>query len=167
MHPEFQSQFTPIHLPNPPQLVQSQDNLLFIGSCFGQNMHQKLSNLGFSSYYAPFGVVFNPHSIAQQLLSLQQPTEPMHQHQNQYFSFNHHHQLRSSNQQQLQQQITQLKQQFAQKLQTAHQVFISLGSAWVYTHQHQIVANCHKIPQSAFQNTCSPKPRLYRVYKPP
>ena len=41
-----------------------------IGSCFSENIAKHLASLGVKTFSNPFGVVYNPYSIYQQLLHI-------------------------------------------------------------------------------------------------
>ena len=68
--------------------------MLFLGSCFSDNISQKLADSGFAITSNPFGVLYNPSSIKsaiEQLLSQTTITEEdLIYHQGLYHSFWHH-----------------------------------------------------------------------------
>ncbi len=96
MHPKYQKQFTPLAIEPNPNIVLN-ETIGFIGSCFAQNIGKKLSELSYPSFQSPFGVVFNPVSIAKVLQSLDTSEEPWEQTNEGYFSLNHHHLLKNKN----------------------------------------------------------------------
>ena len=69
MHLNYQKQFTTLKIDKHPTIGLNQ-SIGFIGSCFAQNMGLKLDDLGYPQFQSPFGVVFNPVSIANILKSL-------------------------------------------------------------------------------------------------
>ena len=46
------------------QQMSHQQGVLLIGSCFSEHIYGKLNNLKFTTDTNPFGIVFNPKSIA-------------------------------------------------------------------------------------------------------
>jgi hypothetical protein len=50
--------------------ITHQDGVLLIGSCFSEHIGARLNDLKFNVHSNPFGIVFNPKSIAILLLSL-------------------------------------------------------------------------------------------------
>ena len=41
------------------------NNLLFVGSCFAENMCAKMNYYKFNSLLNPFGILYNPDSVGQ------------------------------------------------------------------------------------------------------
>ena len=69
-------------------------NILFMGSCFSDNIGNKLQRLKFQVDVNPFGVLYNPASVTQAinlLLDKESFSETDLQFRNElWFSFNHH-----------------------------------------------------------------------------
>ena len=55
---------TLLHSPSPTPINHAHQ-LLLIGSCFTEHIGQKLCERKFNTLINPFGIVYNPHSIAQ------------------------------------------------------------------------------------------------------
>ncbi len=137
-------------------LINHQDKLLMIGSCFAENIGEKLIENKFQLLLNPFGVLYNPASIAQCLNNLvfkeKFTEEDVFFHNEEWFSFQHHSDFSHSNQQDC---LRNINQQFlASKafLKTADFLLITLGSSIAYQLKstRQIVANCHKLPADTF-----------------
>ncbi|MCF0209516.1 MAG: GSCFA domain-containing protein [Bacteroidaceae bacterium] len=62
---------TPITIPSSQIKIQPQDNLLFVGSCFAENIGKRFAENGFIATVNPFGVMYNPISILHTLDKLQ------------------------------------------------------------------------------------------------
>jgi GSCFA family len=131
--------------------------LLCVGSCFAENIGQKLENSKFSTFINPFGISYNPVSIAEclsQLIENQLFTkENIFQQGEFWHSFSHHgHFSKMSSEETLTGINAQL---LAARVffKTTKKIIITLGSANVFVHQKtgKIVANCHKVPQQAFE----------------
>jgi hypothetical protein len=151
MHLNYQKQFTTLKIDKHPTIGLNQ-SIGFIGSCFAQNMGLKLDDLGYPQFQSPFGVVFNPVSIANILKSLKKEEEPWGSVDEEFFSFNHHHKLRHASFEALKAKVKSEKALFLNQLKSAKHLFISIGSAWCYKliEREIIVANCHKLPQKEF-----------------
>lgn len=144
--------FTPA---SPAKQLNYLQPMLLTGSCFADEIALYMQQHHFNVVAQPFGTVFNPVSIAQQLQRIIRKqlftSEELHQHQELWHSWLHHTQF---NHQQREEALANMNAH----LEEAHQhiqhpetvVWITLGSAYAYVHQNKIVANCHKYPQSQF-----------------
>ncbi len=54
---------TEIKIDPNPNKISYQSKILLIGSCFSNNIGEKLTNLKFNTNINPFGVLYNPVSI--------------------------------------------------------------------------------------------------------
>ncbi|MDF4203954.1 GSCFA domain-containing protein [Maribacter sp. SA7] len=136
--------------------IDYSSQLLLIGSCFSENMGAKLAYYKFQSLQNPFGILFHPlaiENLIQKAVNQELFTEEdVFSANEQWHSFNAHSSLSNPSKEQI---ITDLNTAVATtsiQLQTATHIVITLGTAWVYrkTSSNQVVANCHKIPQSNF-----------------
>ena len=133
------------------------DSLVFLGSCFADEVGTLCRGLGFDALVNPFGVLYNPASIAQSVERLGSG-EPFTQDdviavgEGQYCTFSHNTAFWQSDE-------TRLLESVNKGLETAHERFlgakwivISLGTSWVFRHKemHQVVSNCHKLPARQF-----------------
>lgn len=135
--------------------LNHQHNLWFIGSCFSEHISQRLKNRKFQVESNPFGILYNPISIFQLLENiLAEKTyqkADLIQHNSIWSCFDFHSDMSAENSQQLLDKVNASIIKQKQLLTTTHRLFISLGTAWVYTFEEKIVANCHKIPSTQFQ----------------
>ena len=128
------------------------DNFLLIGSCFSENIGQKMSQSKFNIGINPFGILYNPISIAHNLswlLSKEFFTEQhLVQHQGFWHSFFHHSQFSSTSVIETRNKINKSLKQARTQLANSQYLFLTLGTAKVFRYRttNQIVANCHKIP---------------------
>jgi hypothetical protein len=146
---------TPVHIDPPPHLIDYESRILLTGSCFSENIGNKMNQAKFRVLSNPFGVLYNPASVSGALLRIIS-AKVYHEtdlcfHQGLYFSFDHHSRYSRP-------VAADCIKEINKELETAHQflkessfLFISLGSALVYHHETKgIVANCHKIPGNRF-----------------
>lgn len=54
---------TPIIIPASPVKIFPQDSILFVGSCFADNIGKRFADNGFRAMVNPFGVMYNPVSV--------------------------------------------------------------------------------------------------------
>jgi hypothetical protein len=133
------------------------DHFLGVGSCFVEEMGQRLRDLKFSIQFNPQGIVFNPASVALSLERMLVPkkyqAEELFQHQGLWHSFDHHGRFSFSSPEDTLHHIHQAQTAGQIQLQKASVLMLTLGSANVWQHlaQERIVSNCHKLPGSMFQ----------------
>ncbi|MBS1535811.1 MAG: GSCFA domain-containing protein [Bacteroidetes bacterium] len=137
--------------------IDYQANILCLGSCFAQNMGEKFDYYKFQNSCNPFGIIFNPvslESIIKRAVNYQKFTaDDLFFYNERWQCFELHSEMCGTEPEDLLLQLNSVLEQFHQDLQKATHFIITLGTAWVYRHlaSQQIVANCHKVPQSEFQ----------------
>lgn len=153
-----------LQLPVSPYSIDHQDKILMVGSCFTEHIFTKLHQLKFNAHSNPFGIVFNPQSIYQQLKRIVHAQEFGHDDdfvfgQQLWHAWEAHGSLSRENKRELIQELNHTLHQWKQHLNHAKCLIITLGSAFAYQHQssHQWVANCHKIPQKEFEKHLIPQ----------
>ena len=140
-----------------PFSISHQDHLLCLGSCFAQHIGTRLQNNHFSTVLNPFGILYNPASIAhalQQLLRQKKMgTSDLFQNQGIWYSFAHHGHFSDPDPELALQKINEASQEGQQQLQKTTRLLITLGTAQVFQYKAsgQIVANCHKLPAKEFR----------------
>ncbi len=148
---------TPVEIPEIPWKTGYQRKNVLLGSCFTENIGNRLNELCFNVDLNPFGIVYNPASIA---LSLQRlikgesfgPAE-LSEHNGLWHSFMHHGHFSSFNQEETLEKINHRFNLSAEYVKNADFLFITLGTAWIYELKSSgaVVANCHKIPSTEFR----------------
>ncbi|MBK7129940.1 MAG: GSCFA domain-containing protein [Crocinitomicaceae bacterium] len=138
-----------------PGLITYGKKLFFTGSCFADEIGNRLTNLGFDTCTNPSGILFNPVSLADYFYDAVNSTfdaELIVQRDDLFFHYGYHSKLFAQSKQDLQDQIQQMLLQTKARLLSADTIVITLGTAWVYRHTltGKVVANCHKIPQKEF-----------------
>jgi hypothetical protein len=129
---------------------------ILIGSCFTENVGQKLIQDKFPTLLNPFGILYNPASIKRcfQILTEGQycSEDDLHQRDGLWFSYDHHGSFSRADKAACLSGINNELESSRQMLQNARIAFITLGTSWVYRlkSNEQIVANCHKVPAREF-----------------
>ena len=148
---------TELTVPESPKKIALQTNVLTLGSCFAEVIGTKLVDNKIPTLANPFGTLFNPLSITKLLhhaLDETLPDELLYvEHQGVWFHYDFHSSLWGRTQDELRQRLFAILQEVKQWLQQTDVLIITLGTAFVYRHlsSGQLVANCHKTPNSAFQ----------------
>ena len=129
---------------------------MFFGSCFSENIGQKLIDLKFKVDINPFGILYNPESIASSLKLLLNnrifTEDDLFLDQGLWNSFYHHSRFSDVNREVVLEKINSRIQHSTEFLREADFLVITFGTAWVYEliDTGQIVSNCHKIPAKQF-----------------
>jgi hypothetical protein len=136
--------------------INYRQKLLFMGSCFSEHIAGKLAHLGFDVVPQPSGIVFNPVSLAKPFL--QMAHDPAYHavdllHHDLWYSKFHHGSFSATIREELLEKLNHTHEDFKAHIKTSAFLFVTFGSAWVYKwiETGEIVANCHKIPQSNFR----------------
>ncbi|SHI34301.1 GSCFA family protein [Tangfeifania diversioriginum] len=130
---------------------------LFMGSCFTENIGGKMAALKYDVDINPFGILYNPLSVANALELLLQKKkfthEDLFQHNGLWHSFYHHSRFSSSDANVALENINTRIETSAEYLEKAEFLFVTFGTAWVYEYIQtgQTVSNCHKIPAAKFK----------------
>lgn len=130
--------------------------IMLIGSCFSQEIGNKLNQCGFNTTINPFGTLFNPHSLVACLNHIIRNKKFTSADFFEHNGFWHSYKLHSSfSGQHLNDCIANVNRSISEGhtfLSTADTLIITFGSAWIYQliENDTIVANCHKVPQQLF-----------------
>lgn len=130
---------------------------MFLGSCFTENIGENMQRLCFDTDINPFGILYNPVSIArslQRLLSgLSFSREELFHQDGLWHSFMHHGRFSHADPHTALKGINDRFNQSAATLRTADFLFITLGTSWIYELKRtgEVVANCHKVPADEFR----------------
>lgn len=150
---------TPVQVEKADFDINHQSKMLLIGSCFAENIGNKLSNLKYNTLINPFGIIYNPNSIATLLSRVLQQNEftenNLHKNSELWFSFEHHSFLNSLNKTQHLKKINKILKETRQFLKTTNVLILTFGTAFVYKYKpdDSIVANCHKVPNTQFEKS--------------
>ena len=149
--------FTEIQIPEFPDQMDYSKSMMLFGSCFSENIGQKLIDLKFEVDMNPFGILYNPESIANSLrILLEKKTfteADLFHDQGLWNSFYHHSRFSDVDQSMTLEKINNRISSSHEFLKKADFLVITFGTAWVYELRKtgQIVSNCHKIPAAEFK----------------
>lgn len=129
---------------------------LFIGSCFAENIGQKMKNHKFDVHINPNGILYNPKSILNALEQLLNNTptdkESLFFTNEQWNSWEHHSSFSLPDKEAFIKRIDQQKKASSAYLKQANWLIVTFGAAYIYKHINsgRYVGNCHKVPQQQF-----------------
>lgn len=148
---------TIVDIPSFPWQTGYRKKNMFIGSCFTENVGKQMAGLKFDTDINPFGILYNPWSVANAMRFLMQEKEfeenDLVEHNDLWHSFYHSGKFSEPEKKQTLKRINSRTKQSSLYLRNSHFLFITFGTAWVYRYKKtgQIVSNCHKIPATHFE----------------
>ena len=135
------------------------EKIMMLGSCFTENIGERLTRGMFDVDINPFGTLYNPASIAKSIDRLLEEREfskeELFEYQGTWHSFAHHSRFSSSNPDTVLERINERFHKAADNLRRARHLIVTFGTAFVFSLEEngEIVANCHKLPAARFRRT--------------
>ncbi len=137
--------------------IGHQSKLMLVGSCFAENIGWRMQRLKFQVDLNPFGILYNPQSIAKSLRLLMDgktyTQADLFEHDGVWHSFDHHSRFSSTDPKEVLDGINRQVVSSSQHLKESDFLILSLGTAWIFELKRtgQIVSNCHKLPAAEFK----------------
>lgn len=147
---------TEIKLKEENNQIDYNSNILLLGSCFAQNIGDKIAYFKFQNLQNPLGILFNPVVIERLVLNAidKKPftDETVFFHNGRWHSFDAHSSLSAVSKETLIQHLNDAAKKTRHSIEKASHIVVTLGTAWIYTHKapNKVVASCHKLPQNEF-----------------
>ena len=136
--------------------IKPEDKIVTFGSCFADNIAGKFIEYKFRTLKNPFGVLYNPVSIANSVKIIYDKIlfseKDLIFHQGEYHSFYHHSSFSSDNPANVINRINAGISSAHNFIKGANLIVLTFGTAWVYEYieTNEVVSNCHKIPANKF-----------------
>lgn len=139
--------------------VSLNDKIVILGSCFADNMGQKMVDLGFDVCLNPFGTLYNPVSVCNSVARLtsgipfsKDECVQMGAGAGLVCSFSHHTSFARRTEDEFLQVANASLKEALLRWKAASKVIITLGTAWIYeyTRSGETVSNCLKIDAKEF-----------------
>ena len=143
--------------------IGKQEGILLLGSCFADEMGERLAAAGYKVMANPFGTLYNPVSIAQAMQIIGDETfTPLAKEDTELFTYGIDCKRFGSylfNTKASRESPEEFLSYANSTIEAARHFFkesatiiVTLGTAWVYKHigKQMIVANCHKVPAKEF-----------------
>lgn len=151
---DYTSLFMPVQIPASSWKIGYDDQILLMGSCFADSMCAKLHEHYFRVEGNPFGVLYNPASIAMaiEMARKSQTIEDkdLVEHGGLWHSMAHHGVFSDIDMAVVLDKCNGSIVALRQALENATVITITFGTAWVYEYAGKVVGNCHKIPANQF-----------------
>lgn len=148
---------TEVYVKTFPHKLNHTGKILMLGSCFAGNIGEQMANAKFNVCINPFGVIYNPASVASCMdimLKNQPVTEnDLQQHNDLYYNFHFHSSFSCLDKHHAIYKMNKSKDTGLEFLKKAEYIIITFGSAIAYKHTEKniIAANCHKLPNYKFE----------------
>lgn len=148
---------TPVFIPESNKKINHQTNVMFMGSCFTENIGQYLKKFKFNVDINPFGILYNPISVSSGINILKEKVSftgtDLHFNNDLFHSFYHHGDFSDISPQVALEKINSRIEDSSAFLNNADFLFITLGTSFVYKHKKlkKVVSNCHKFSADIFE----------------
>jgi len=163
--------FTEIDIPEFPSKMDYSKSMMLMGSCFTENIGQILLDLKFDVDMNPFGILYNPESIANSLKILLEKRifteKDVFRDHGLWNSSYHHSRFSDIDRDVCLQKINDRIVSSTEFLKKADFLILTFGTAWVYELKStgKIVSNCHKLPGSDFKRFRLKVHEITEVYR--
>jgi len=146
---------TTVDISDPGFSLGFHDPCMLLGSCFSESMGERLIRYKFPAACNPFGVLYNPASIARSLRMLLEgrrfkPEDLLH-HNGLFLSLDPHSAYSHLDRERCLAGINRSLRASAHHLKRCRLLVLTFGTAWIYIHKEsgRTAANCHKLPSAA------------------
>ena len=156
---------TPVEIKPLERRLTYRDSILFVGSCFADEMERRCEERYFDVKVNPFGVLFNPCSVSDCLgllegygINAKQCSfipEDVIETSGGFCSFHHHGSMARPTAQEFLDNANKVLADASDFYYREGWVVVTLGTAFIYTDKESgmVVSNCHKLPADRFERT--------------
>lgn len=145
---------TPVEWHGESEEIKYSDHVLLMGSCFAENVGGLLLENKFSCDVNPFGILYNPLSIAKALRQMLDgkvyTMDDLFDSGGQCHSWMHHSSFSSTDADECLNRINLRLEKAASALPRTSWLIMTWGTAFVYGKDSEVVGNCHKQPDRLF-----------------
>ena len=147
----------PFQIPSYPFTISYRDNIFLIGSCFSEEIGNKMKGLKLNVLQNPNGILYDPLSISEAIVSYidNKPIEEseLFEQNGLWHSWKHHSVFSGVNKEKVLAEINLSQSNAHAFLKKANLLIITLGTSYQYQlkKNNKPVANCHKAPSALFR----------------
>ena len=184
---------TPVSVSPLPFTVDFDSGIVTLGSCFADEVAQRLLDGGFRVDANPFGTLYNPASIAAALQRIIDDREvgaaDLVEHDGLWHSWHHHGAFSRRSAEECLDACNGRLHEAHRHLRQARLLMVTFGTAWIYelrsevggqrsaasqdtsdlrlpTSAFHVVANCHKVPPQAFVRRMMDVDEIVQLWRP-
>jgi hypothetical protein len=157
---------TPLALSGSADCISLSDRILTIGSCFSDAIGSQLTSNKFRASVNPFGIIYNPqsiHKIVRYIVKNEPiPENTFLQRDDLFLNYDFHSEYASGSLEELKNRLTSNIKSAHLFLREAQWLILTYGTSWIYERidTHEVVANCHKMPQRIFTKSLMTQKRI-------
>lgn len=146
-------------IPKSPFSLTYDDTFVLLGSCFSDEIGDKISEAGFDVESNTFGTLFHPTAMANIIEASLNNSESVdvYQRDDLFFSWDAASKIYATSEEELITKVLESRRLFSAKIKNAGVIVFTFGTAWKYelSSTNKVVGNCHKAPQSLFNKSLS------------
>ena len=148
--------FSEVSVPKPNFRIGYKDPVFCLGSCFVNEIGQKIQQAKFNTLINPFGTQFHPRAMENVFARIYMRTEftanEIVEYQNLFFSWDHSADFSAMSRDKALAAVNESMEAGNAFIQNANVFIFTLGTAWAYRLKDTevFVSNCHKVPQQHF-----------------
>jgi hypothetical protein len=148
---------TKVEIPISDIRISYEDNIMTLGSCFAENIGNKLKDVYFETDINPFGTLYNPvsihNSIELMLRNKVYTNDDIFEFNSLWQSFSHSSIFSDISVDRCLDKINSRLIHSGEFLQKSQILLITFGTAWIFEERKtgKIVSNCHKLPAIDFK----------------
>lgn len=150
--------------------LSQRDNILLIGSCFAENIGNRLKTALFNTNINPFGITYNPISTAvilERIISNREfNRSDIFQHEERWHSPLHHSSFSRSTASETLESINGALNSAHSDLKKCKYLLVTFGTAYHYINKsdNSTVSNCHKLPSSHFNREILSVDKIFDIW---
>lgn len=151
--------------------IHHRSGMLMIGSCFTEYIGTRMADYKFDVDINPFGIVYNPMSVNQNLEAIlsgkKYEMTDLFNYQDSWISFDHHSRFSFPESEICLRKINNRIEYSHNRISTIQYLIITFGTAWIYriAESGKLVSNCHKLPANFFDRELLRIDDILPVYK--
>lgn len=161
---------TPVSVDPLPFALTLDDGVVSLGSCFADELAQRLADGGFAVEQNPFGTLYNPASIAAALQRLVDDHEvtasDLVEYDGLFHSWHHHGTFSRASAAECIDACNERLHRAHRALAEARLLVVTFGTAWVFEREGVVVANCHKLPPQQFTRRRMAEQEIVTLWQP-
>ena len=162
----FQLKFS---IPEAKQKISFGDRIIFLGSCFSDEMSLLAEKSGLHVLANPFGTIFHPLALAQNMLDVLRGNEDVNIVRNEdiFLDYNCSGKIYAMSERELKEKVLTLRKNFRNELKKATHLFVTFGTAFAYylKETQKVVGNCHKQPLQLFEKKLTDVELIVSIWK--
>jgi len=160
-----------VPIPKYPFDLSHSDKVFSVGSCFAQHMADRLLHYKFSCTSNPYGTLFHPIPLLQNLRDALKGSEVDEslflEREDAVFHYSCHSSIWANSKDELKVKLQDLQSSVAKDLKESKLLILTFGTAFLYqlADSNKAVANCHKQPKNTFTKGLSSPQEIQAVFQ--